>query len=206
MSVSRQVTATFEAVTPTFLLSATKSGTGTGLVSSAPAGISCGSTCSAAFAAGQVVQLTATPDAGWKLTGWSGACSGTGACSVTMSQNQGVGATFEPAGNPGELTLSQGRVVVTLTWRNPYNDQRGVGTAVKQMDQYGYFWFDDASNPEVFVKILDTGEPAYQVYHSSLGTFEYTVNFKVVRTGIIYPFNRPAYSVCGAADATTVKK
>ncbi|MBU6364429.1 MAG: hypothetical protein KGQ95_09450, partial [Acidobacteria bacterium] len=76
----------------------TKAGTGSGTVSSAPAGIDCGATCSAAFDYGQAVTLTATPAAGSTFAGWGGACSGTGACTVTTTQARAVTATF--AGPP----------------------------------------------------------------------------------------------------------
>ena len=42
-------------------LTVTKAGAGTGTVTSAPAGITCGATCAAAFASGTPVTLTATP-------------------------------------------------------------------------------------------------------------------------------------------------
>ena len=45
---------------------------GTGSVSSSPARISCGATCSASFAAGQSVVLTAKADSGSAFTSWSG--------------------------------------------------------------------------------------------------------------------------------------
>ncbi len=54
---------------------------GPGTVTSSPAGIDCGTTCSAVF--GQFVTLTAMPDSGNQLLGWSGACSGSGpTCAV----------------------------------------------------------------------------------------------------------------------------
>jgi RHS repeat-associated protein len=72
-------------------------GSGTGTVSSNPAGISCtgaAQTCTAAFADSTVVTLTATPDSGQAFTGWSGACSGTGTCTVTLSAARYVAAHF----------------------------------------------------------------------------------------------------------------
>ena len=68
--------------------------TGSGMVTSSPSGISCGSTCSAGFAAGTQVALGATPAAGASFTGWSGACSGTGICQVTMNAATSVTASF----------------------------------------------------------------------------------------------------------------
>ncbi|MEO5765878.1 MAG: hypothetical protein ABIR52_11255 [Casimicrobiaceae bacterium] len=51
---------------------------GAGTVSSAPAGINCGSTCSTGFNFGTPVTLNAVPAAGRAFGGWSGACSGAG--------------------------------------------------------------------------------------------------------------------------------
>ena len=65
-----------------------------GKVTSSPAGIDCGSTCSASFAAGTQVTLTAGPATAWGLAGWGGACSGIGGCSVTMNANTSVSASF----------------------------------------------------------------------------------------------------------------
>jgi uncharacterized repeat protein (TIGR02543 family) len=90
MSANHNVTATF--AVQTFTLSVTNAGNGS--VSSNPAGISCGSTCSDAFASGTPVTLTATPSAGYVFSGWTGDCSGTSTCSVTMSANRTVSATF----------------------------------------------------------------------------------------------------------------
>jgi hypothetical protein len=76
-------------------LTVNKSGTGTGGVTSNPAGINCGATCSHQYAEDTMVTLTATPDAGSTFGGWSGSgCSGTGTCVVTMDQAHAVTATF----------------------------------------------------------------------------------------------------------------
>lgn len=92
MSTARSVKATFTRIT--YALSVTRSGTGTGAISSSPAGINCGTTCSASYASGTTVTLTARPESGNSFSGWSGACSGTGTCVVTMSEAQNVAASF----------------------------------------------------------------------------------------------------------------
>ncbi len=73
-------------------------GGGTGTVTSFPAGISCstasGATCSASFAPGAAVTLSETPAAGSTFASWSGACTGTASCSVTLSASNSVTATF----------------------------------------------------------------------------------------------------------------
>jgi YVTN family beta-propeller protein len=83
-------------------LNVTRNGTGAGTITSAPSGINCGATCSAAFTSGTVVTLTATQAAGSTFSGWSGACINiTGSCSVTMNETQGVTATFTAASSSG---------------------------------------------------------------------------------------------------------
>lgn len=67
------------------------SGAGSGSVASNPAGINCGTTCSFVFTNGTAITLTAT---GTGFAGWSGGCSGTGTCVVTLNANTAVTATF----------------------------------------------------------------------------------------------------------------
>ena len=75
-------------------LSVTKTGGGSGTVSSAPAGIICGVSCTAVFEEGTVITLTAVADPGSEFTGWSGACSGTGPCAFTLGKGAEVVANF----------------------------------------------------------------------------------------------------------------
>jgi phospholipase C len=77
-----------------YQLTVTLSGTSTGTVTSSPAGITCAPTCTASFASGTVVKLTATPGKGAYFLGWSGACKGTTPCTLTMNANKSVTATF----------------------------------------------------------------------------------------------------------------
>ena len=84
----------------TYALSVGLSGSGTGSVTSTPGGINCGSTCSASFSSGATVTLSAAPAAGSTFQGWSGACSDTGVCTVTLSYNQSVTASFSAGPQP----------------------------------------------------------------------------------------------------------
>jgi subtilisin family serine protease len=78
---------------PAYLVTVTRTGSGSGTV--VGGGINCGSVCSAPFAVGAPVQLTATPTQGSLFAGWSGACSGTGTCALTVSEARNVQARFE---------------------------------------------------------------------------------------------------------------
>ena len=84
------------------ILTVTKTGTGSGTVTSSPAGINCGVDCSEPYPSGQVVMLTAMVAAGSNFAGWSGGgCTGTGSCMVTLTANTTVTATFQVPSSGG---------------------------------------------------------------------------------------------------------
>lgn len=93
-----QVTQTFavSANNGTFGMVVAKTGSGRGAVTSSPAGIDCGPACAANFSAGTTVMLAASGDSSSVFSGWSGACSGTGGCSVAMDSAKSVTASFSP--------------------------------------------------------------------------------------------------------------
>lgn len=73
-------------------LTATVTGSGSGSVSGS--GIACPGTCSMSYPFATAVSLSAAPAKGSKFAGWGGACTGAGACNVTMNADQSVTATF----------------------------------------------------------------------------------------------------------------
>jgi hypothetical protein len=85
----------------THTVSVSKTGGGSGTVTSAPAGINCGGTCSNAFEENSTVTLTASPSAHNALTGWTvdgsaSTCPGTGTCDVPVgTTDHTVVANFE---------------------------------------------------------------------------------------------------------------
>jgi len=96
-----------------YLLTVALAGTGTGTVSSSPAGISCGGDCAESYAGGTPVTVTAAPAAGSVFSGWSGGgCSGTGQCTVTMNAATSVTATFSLSSNPPRLVAISTRTQV----------------------------------------------------------------------------------------------
>ena len=94
MSQARSVTASFSL--NQYTLTVSKSGTGSGNISSSPTGISCGNNCTQNYGHNSQVTLTASAETGSVFAGWSGACSGTGTCQVAMTQARSVTATFDP--------------------------------------------------------------------------------------------------------------
>jgi hypothetical protein len=75
-------------------LNMAKVGNGSGSIVSVPAGINCTGSCVAQFTGNSTVTLSATPATGSLFTGWSGACTGIGSCTVTMNSQVNVFANF----------------------------------------------------------------------------------------------------------------
>jgi len=106
MNANKICTATFNPQVVGYTLTVIKSGTGSGTVTSSPAGINCGDDCSETYNQGTSVTLTATPDAGSTFGGWSGDTD----CSdgvVTMNANRICTATFNPEVAGKTLTVSK---------------------------------------------------------------------------------------------------
>ncbi len=120
-SVASVIQVSSAAPTPkTFALTVNKLGAGTGTISSNPAGINCGNSCSTNFNENTVVSLNANPATGSSFAGWSGACSGTASCVVTLSQARTVSGSFnlipeptptpEPEPSPTTLFLGVSKI------------------------------------------------------------------------------------------------
>lgn len=115
-------------------LTVSKAGSGVGTVTSSDDSINCGAKCAGSPASGLTVTLDAVASFGSIFTGWSGACSGTGVCSVTMSSPQTVTAIFLPATSTHQMpwfTKVGGyisRFVLLNTSNSGANYSIGVGT------------------------------------------------------------------------------
>lgn len=118
----------FYEVFQVLLLSVSKTGTGSGTVTSSPSGIDCGTTCSRNYEYNTTVTLTATPGTGFAFRGWSGACSNfVGNCVLTMDAAKSVSAQFitphvNCIGTPCSQTLSGQNLGQT------YDNSTAVGT------------------------------------------------------------------------------
>ncbi|HEX2694682.1 MAG TPA: CARDB domain-containing protein, partial [Acidobacteriota bacterium] len=106
------------------ILTVTKTGSGTGTVTSAPAGISCGTVCSFNFADQTVVTLTAAPSATSAFTGWSGdadcsdgAVTMSAACNCTANFNLLPDVVVSVLAAPSAATAASG-ISVSETTKN----------------------------------------------------------------------------------------
>jgi len=95
---------------------------------------------------------------------------------------------------------------VTVAWSDPSSGRSGQATPTPEGDAFGYFWFFDGTNPEVFVKVLDFGaDKPYLLFWAGLTNFQYTVTFRNVKTGKTAVFDKPAGSYDGGADTTSLQ-
>lgn len=116
-----------------------KGGSGRGTVVSSPAGIECGPDCPGMlgdFVQGQVVSFTATPEPFNTFVRWGGGCSGTGACSITVTGNSGfVEAYFEPVRHTITIAAGPGGAI---TPPGPVQVPHGTDQAFQIVPEIGY--------------------------------------------------------------------
>jgi hypothetical protein len=120
-----------------YLLAVSKSGSGSGTVTSVPAGISCGADCSQSYTRGTSVTLTAAPASGSSFASWTGCASTSGAaCTVAMTAARTVTAKFDPTQT--QLTASftsdsftPGTKQITMTQATASGDTVTVSVQVR---------------------------------------------------------------------------
>jgi hypothetical protein len=174
--------------------------TGFGAVASDPPGIACsGGSCASLFSSASQVTLAPTPAVGWTFAGWGGACSGTGACVVTMIRATLVTAVFRSLApfdfdadgksdilwrhatggdvwlwsmdGPARTAETHVRTIADTTWEiRGLGDQNGDGTA-------DVLWRNKISG-QIYCWPMAAGVPTDEIY---LGTVDPA--FDIVGTG-----------------------
>ena len=116
-----------------FRLTVYLNGAGHGTVTSIPAGIDCGETCSADFPVGANILLKAIPDENSYLMSWSNPCPGKGDCGILLSGDTPISAQFDlnvnkvtPAAVPSPAETG-GRVLI---------GEVQVGTDISSNDEF----------------------------------------------------------------------
>jgi len=101
------------------------------------------------------------------------------------------------------LCLIGNRFDATLVARDERTGNTGTGSPLPQSDIFGYFSIpaltNNATNPEVFVKVLDAGG-RFWVFYGGLTDFEFTLSIRDTRTGAVKTYFKAAGSLCGGAD------
>jgi ELWxxDGT repeat protein len=97
------------------------------------------------------------------------------------------------------LCLGGGRFRVEADWRA--QGQRGDGRAVTLTADTGYFWFFDASNVEVIVKVLDGRgvNGYYWVFYGALSNVQYALTVTDTETGVVRHYENPAGRLASVA-------
>lgn len=87
------------------------------------------------YDSGKVVTATAEANSGYTFSGWSGACTGTGACSVTMTKDTSLTAYFAVKPKPTyTLTTSATNGTITLSSNQGSYDSGATVTATAKAD------------------------------------------------------------------------
>jgi len=141
--------------TPQYVLTVIRSGTGTGTVTSSPAGIACGSICSVTFTSGTAVTLTPSAATGSTFAGWNDSSCG----SFNIAANITCSATFTPVANTISTNISNGALLsgISVLWTATPS---GVPVRVE-------FWIDSVLRWTEF-------QPVYQFNGDPLGTLNTT--------------------------------
>jgi hypothetical protein len=115
MDTDRSVNAKFDGLSsPSATLTVATSGKGLGTVTAdpPPGGITCPGDCSETYSPTPItVTLRAAPNANSFFFGWTGACSGIGPCTLTLTADASVGAVFEPLQARLTLTCTDNRAL-----------------------------------------------------------------------------------------------
>ncbi|MFI5180843.1 MAG: hypothetical protein ACHQPI_05595 [Thermoanaerobaculia bacterium] len=154
----------------------------------------------------QIMSGSASPSSGTGLTfTFTPQTPGSLVVTATVDSVAAIPLTVAITAAPPGLLLSSNRVLVTVSWLNPYSGQGGAAFDLPQSDQFGFFYYTDPNNPEVFVKVLDFGTGSALCFVGGLTDFYYKVTFKSVRTGQTLVFEKPAYQYIGFVDNSTLK-
>ena len=113
--------------------------------------------------------------------------------------DRSTAGTCQPA--PRRLCLNGGRFAVEVAWRD-FQDRTGTGTAVPLTADTGTFWFFDAANVELVVKVLD-GRPLngrFWLFYGALSNVEYTLTVTDTETGAMRTYRNPSGRFASVAD------
>jgi len=103
--------------------------------------------------------------------------------------------------SPLQLCLQGGRFSVAVAWTD-FGGHSGSGTAVQLTADTGSFWFFDAGNIEIVLKVLDGRglNGHFWVFYGALSDVRYTLTVTDTLTGAVRTYNNPAGRFASVAD------
>ncbi|HTG37173.1 MAG TPA: hypothetical protein VLB76_30010, partial [Thermoanaerobaculia bacterium] len=89
-----------------------------------------------------------------------------------------------------------------VDWKNPFTGQTGTGKALPLTGDTGAFWFFDAANLELMIKVLDGGgvNGHSWVFYGSLSNVEYTITVTDTSTGTAKTYHNAPFQFASQAD------
>jgi len=113
-----------------------------------------------------------------------------------------------PAGTcaPGSLCLFGGRFQASVAWTAPgFGTGSGTGTPLTLTDVSGMFWFFDAANIELVVKVIDarTVNGKFWVFYGALSDVQYDLTVTDTSTGFSHTYHNNQGNLCGKGDTST---
>jgi len=187
MDQARSVTATFSQIVHPLSVQVT----GSGSVTSSPAGIDCPGDCSEDYAEGTLVTLSQAADPGFTFDGWAGDCTGSGACQLTMDQARSVTATFTQIVYPltiqisgsGSVTSSPGGIACPGDCSEDYAE--GTLVTISQAADPGFTfdgWAGDCTGTGACQVTMDQARSVQATFEPA--TVSYSVDVEIEGNGI----------------------
>jgi len=189
-----------------FKLTVSKSGTGSGIVASSPSGINCGNYCLKSFASGSSITLTATPDSGSIFIGWSGACSGTGKCTITINGDKTATANFsighslnvvKSGTGSGTVTSSPSGISCGTSCSKDFADGTLVTlSAVTASDSNFFGWSGPCSGTDECILVMNDNKSVSAAF-DYVGIIKYDLSVSKSGTGSGTVTSSPSGINCG---------
>ena len=118
-----------------------------------------------------------------------------------ISERTDKAATVPCQATAQRLCLNNGRFAVEVSWKD-FDNHTGTGTAVPLTTDTGTFWFFNAANVELVVKVLD-GRPVngkFWLFYGALSNVEYTLTVTDTQTGTVRTYMNPKGRFASVAD------